>query len=880
MAIAARPPPATTGDQAVATREWPATASSLLVPRPRLLDRLTVEPAPVSLVCAAAGSGKTSLLGSLRDAVDEVPTAWLDVGRLGDTAPAFWNAALEALRSTAVFPPWSRIHHLEPPGDTIEVGFIADVAAAIAEPARPVRLVIDDLHSVQDQRTFESLDGLLARQPDELLLVLASRHEPSLALHRLRLAGRLREIRSGDLAFDGDEVQELVDRAGCGLDATQVEQLRCRTEGWAAGIRIAVLSLLEGVDPDRFLTAFGGDDRAVADYLVAEVLAQQPEDLRGFLLATSICTRVPVGLAVRLSGREDAADVLEWLARRQALTDQLDRRREVYRYHAVLRTYLDAERRRQHPEGEAALHRIAGTWFAEQGEWLHALEHLARADAPAEFVALLRERGITVMFDGQVGWLQRVLADLPAPLRSETAVLLLRSLLALAEEGPAQAEELLSGVDLDALIEADDPWLAALASVVDVAGAKFGRSLEGALGRLTPLVNVPTGNVDLDLLVLQNWSLATMRSGDIDVGDGQLREVLDRARLGGRDTLVVSCLCGLATSALMREDLARAEELSRDALSIADHRGWTRSHRAFPAHLALAWVGYQRVEPELAAHHVGVALDSIGAMSDPRLVHSLRVCELLHHLDEGADPYVALRDHRARRSDANSWMSPTFHAQVGPGLVQAAINIGERTWASGLAEEHGRPLRAYGEFALMRAMLLHAAGNSLAVAAAIAPVLAGQLPTLLQGSRIRCHLLAAELGFQRDLSTRAHEALLAALRISDETGIVRPFLDAGPAVRGHLAVAADRSGRLTEVAGRIAGLVTRRSTGRPPLPVLTPTEASILRDLPSLLTISEIAAARSVSVNTVKTHVTALYRKLGASSRREAVEVARGLGLI
>jgi LuxR family maltose regulon positive regulatory protein len=845
-----------------------------------LLDRLTVQPAPVSMVCAAAGSGKTSLLVALLDGADDIPTAWIDVGRLGDSPQAFWKAALEALRATSVFPPSSRIHHLEPPGDTIEVGFIADVAAAIAEPARPMRLVIEDLHSIRDQRTFESLDGLLACQPDALLLVLSSRHEPPLALHRLRLAGRLREIRSIDLAFDGDEVQELADRAGCGLDATQVEQLRRRTEGWAAGIRIAVLSLLEGVDPDRFLTSFGGDDRAVEDYLVAEVLAQQPEDLRAFLLATSICTRVPVGLAVQLSGRQDAADVLEQLARRQALTDRLDRRREVYRYHAVLRTYLDAERRRRHPESEAALHWIAGTWYAEQGEWLHALEHLARADVPAAFVGLLRERGITVMLDGQVSWLQRVLTDLPAPLCDDTAVVLLRGLLALVEEGPAQAEELLSGVDLDAFIESDDPWLVGLASVVEIAGAEFGRWGDGALGRLTPLVDLPTGNVDLDLLVLQNWSLATMRSGDLELGDRRLGEVLDRARLGGRDTLVVSCLCGLATSALMREDLARAEELARDALAIADHRGWTRSHRAFPAHLVLAWVGYQRVEPELSAHHVAVAHSSIGPMSDPRLVHSLRLCDLLHGLDQVADPYASLRDHRARPSDVNSRMSPTFHAHVGPELVQAALRIGERGWATELAQEHSRPLLDVGESALIRAMLLQAAGNAHLAAEAIGPVLAGQLPTLLQSSLLRCHLLAAELALQRGLSARAHEALLVALRIADGTGIVRPFLGAGPAVHGHLVAAADRGGRLTEVARRIAGLVTLRSAHRSPLPPLTPAEADILRDLPSRLAIREIATARSVSVNTVKTHVAALYRKLGASSRREAVEIARARGLL
>jgi LuxR family maltose regulon positive regulatory protein len=877
MAVSSQPQPRAVGTYA--SRAEPAAGRPLLVPRPRLLDELTAQPAPVSLVSAPAGSGKTSLLRTLLS-VHDMPTAWLDVGRVDDTASTLWAGILAALRATSVFSPSSRIHHLAPPGGTIDVGFVADVVGAVAQAGGRVRLVLDDLHSVRDQRTLESLDHLLARQPDELLLVFSSRHDPPLALHRLRLAGRLREIRRDDLAFSGVELQEVLERAGCALDATQVEQLRLRTEGWAAGIRIAVLALLEGADPDAFLDAFGGDDHALADYLVAEVLAHQPEELRSFLLATSICSTVPVQLAVRLTGRDDAGDVLEQLALRQALTDRLDRRREVYRYHAVLRTYLDAERRRRHPVEEAASHLIAGRWFAEQGDWLHALEHLGQADAPDEFLTLMRDHAITVIFDGQLSSLQRLLADLPTTLQDDAAVLLLRCLLALVEEGAAPADELLAGLDLDALLHDGDPWLAALAALVDVQRATLGYSLETALARLASRLEVPTGNVDLDLLVLHNWSLATLRTGERELADRTLRAVVDRARLGGRDALVVSCLCHLSVSSLMSEDLVDAEDLSRGALALADRRGWTRSDRTFPAHLVLAWVGYQRVERELSALHLGVALTSIGPMSDPRLVRSLALCQLLLRLDEGADAYTALRDHRARRTVREHEMSPILHAHVGPGLVRAALDIGETTWATEIVEEHGRPLVEHAEHALLRAMVLHAAGQGAAAERLIAPAIDGRSPSFLRGTLMRCHLLAGELALERAMETRAHDAVLAALRIADETGNLRPFLDAGPAVRQHVVTAADRSGRLATVAERVASLLIARSTGRTPLVLLTPTEASILRDLPSLLTIREIATARSVSTNTVKTHLSAMYRKLGVRSRREAVAVARARGLV
>jgi LuxR family transcriptional regulator, maltose regulon positive regulatory protein len=855
-------------------------ARCLLIRRPRLLHELIVQPAAVSLVCAPAGSGKTSLLRTLLDLQDEIPTGYIDAARLDRTPQSLWSRVLQTLRALDVFPATSRIHHLRPPEGTIDPGFVGDVAAAISATGRRVRLILDDLHLIDDPLTLQSLDELLAGQPDELLLVLSTRRDPALALHRLRLAGRLHEIRGSDLAFRQDELVELLDRAGCHLDAVWAERLNLCTEGWAAGIRIAVLSLMDGADPAQLLTTFDGDDRGVADYLVAEVLAQQPEELRTFLLTTSVCTTLPVGLAVRLSGREDAAVVLEGLCRRQALTEQVGRGRDVYRYHAVLRTYLDAERRRHAPNGEAALHAKAGEWFAEQGDWLHALQHLALADTPHRFIDVLRRQAITVLFDGRLTPLRQILERLPPGFPVDASVVLIRALLAFVEDGPAAAEELLSRLDLCSLTQDADHWLATLAAVVQLQRAFAGEDREAALDELVGLATRSTGSIDLDLLVLHHRGFATLLGGDLEAAERALREVAGRAELGSRDALRVSCLCHLAIAALSAEELTKAETLAMDVTSIAAHRGWTRSDRVLPAHLALTWVRYQRGETDRAAHHLEVALASLGPTTDQQLLQSLAMCELLVRWDGGVDPYHLLHDHRRRTRNARVAMSSRFHATIGPALVRAALELGEPSWALEFARDHGDAEAAPGEHELMRAMLLQAAGHETAAAKTLRPVLDGSVSVLLRSTLIHAHLMSARTALQRASATRAHESLLSALQIAEETEILRPFMHAGPAVHEQLIAAADRGGHLTSVAHRVLDLVANETLRSAPSALLTKSEASILRDLPSLLTIRDIASARCVSVNTVKTHLRTTYRKLGVNGRREAVEVARKQGLL
>jgi LuxR family transcriptional regulator, maltose regulon positive regulatory protein len=856
------------------------SASSLLVPRPRLLEGLVVQPAAVSLICAPAGSGKTSLIRGLIEASGDVPTGYVDTSQTDPTVQGLWTAILASLSSLDVFSASSRIHELRPPVGAVAAEFVDNLVAAIAATGHAVRLVVDDLHVIDDPETFRSLDLLLSRQPGELLLVLSTRHDLPLALHRHRLAGCLHEIRGTDLAFHVDEIGELLARAGCDLATAGVELLHRHTEGWAAGIRIAVLSLLTGADPEELLTDFGGHDQAVADYLMAEVLAQQSEEMRTFLLTTSACSTLPAELAVQLSGREDAAEVLDDLVRRHALTEQIDRRRRIYRYHIVLRTYLDAERRRRRPGSEAQLQRTAGEWFAVQGEWLHALEHLVRADDPELLMTLVRERSVTIMFDGQLERLERVFELLPAELLQEPSVCLLRALLATPNGRTGFVKEMLAHLDLSELTAVNDHLVATLATLVRVQRCLPGEDLEPVLGELVDLAVMPTGNADVDLLVRHHWGLALIGLSRPEEGNDVLLDVIDRARLGGRDALAISCLGQMATSALMVEELAKAEALALEARSTAAHRGWMQVPHLVPAQVALVWISFQRADRDAARRYLDEALDSLSPDTDPRLTRAVEACAAVIRLDGGHNPYQVLRDHRSLSHSTPVEMSPQFYANFGPLLVWNALLLGEQAWAVEFARDYSDYDVAPGEHDLMRAMLLHAAGHDVAASKTLGQIIDGAVGVLLRSTLIHAHLLSSAVARQRAIGSRAHESLVAALRLADETGILRPFLNVGPEVHRQLIVSADRSGHLASVAHDIVGLLNGGPTKTSPLSRLTPAEVNILRDLPSLLTIRDIAESRSVSTNTVKTHLSAIYRKLGVNARREAVEVARKRGLL
>jgi LuxR family transcriptional regulator, maltose regulon positive regulatory protein len=865
-----------------ATRLRPPATPSSALRRERLLHWLDHEPGVVTLVCGHAGSGKTSLLAAWATAAarDGQLVAWYGLDRFDDDPALLWGGILAALRATGGFPPTSYLHDLVASPHEVTGAFVDGVADAVAVLGAPVWLVLDDVHVITNPEAIDSLTRLARRVSEGFHLVLASRTDPAIGLPRLRVEGRLRELRGEDLAFTADETTAYLEGQGVHLSTTALRTLQERTEGWAAGVRIAALALAGSEDPGSLIERFGGDDHAVADYLVTEVLANLTEDRRGFLLRTSVCSTLRVDLARALSGREDAGALLDALERDHVFTQRQGRTREAYRYHELFRTYLLAELRRVDPASERELHRTAAVWHAAQGETLQAIEHLVRGRQVADLSEVIGADGIGAILDGHAQAMAGLLAMIEPRGTEAPAVALLGAAASLEVGDLDTADRWLAGLDPAASEETGDPALAALAATVAVWRARSTDRVEDALARLEATTAAETGVEAYDLLAFHERGVARLYVGRYDEAVDDLDRAARLARVTGREALQLSCRSFLAGAIACRSQLRESRAEAEAALELAERRGWAGSQAVAHAHLLVGWSAHLQADRELAATQARRALGSLGPAVDPDVELGVRSLELVVSADGGA-PLEALRSYRdAFERLAGAQMAPALLAYAAPEVVRICLDIGERGWAQLVVERASAVLPDPGEVVLLRAMLLHDAGRVEAARTALGPVVRGEAPCHVVTAAVHARCLAAELELRRGATTLAHEMIVAAVALAAEEEVIRPFVDR-PAALELLAAGRGRFGRQETFVERVlAARPPNASTAGHDADRLTPVELAVLRELPSLLSLREIAEARTVSLNTVKTHLRSIYRKLGVEGRREAVDIGRRRGLL
>ena len=318
---------------------------------------------------------------------------------------------MAALAACPSVPPDSRLHAPWTWRPSTQPEFLAELTDTVAQLPRPVRLILDDVHELLDPVALHGLHTLLRNRPTGLQLILSSRFDPPLSLPRLRLTGRLYELRADRLRFSPTETATLLERSGLNLTPTQVDTLHQRTGGWAAGLRLAALALTRTTDRDTFLDQFSGNDSSVADYLTGEVLSALPDDTQEFLRVISISNPVPAGLAAKLTGREDAGSLLDHLAHHTSLLTATGQHRDAYRIQELLRTYLTADLHRQGPTRAAELHTTAAHWWAGQDQPINALEHATHSHNPALLTELLHRYAIPLILTGDHGPLRRALVQ-------------------------------------------------------------------------------------------------------------------------------------------------------------------------------------------------------------------------------------------------------------------------------------------------------------------------------------------------------------------------------------------------------------------------------------------------------------------------------------
>src|ERR1700722_17637697 len=356
-----------------------AQAAPRLIQRGELLASLdAATAAKVPLISAPAGSGKTSLLRAWADGPGQsYRLALIQVRRDQQDSQQFWLAVLSAIRQAAGPP--GEGEQLAATPDFNEAAIGERVLSELAAHHDRTFLVIDDLHELTSAEALTQLTRLLEKLPPQVHAILATRRDLPLRLHKLRLAGELADIRAADLRFTERETHQFLEASGIALSQTGVARLHQRAEGWAAGLRLAAMSLASSADPEGFVAEFSGSSRTVAEYLLAEMLECQPPGVQQLLLRTALLDRVNGELADLLTGHPGSERILLELEDANAFVVSLDPARTWFRYHHLFADLLRLELRRRRPVHLPPLHRLAARWLIEYGEVVDAIRHTQAA---------------------------------------------------------------------------------------------------------------------------------------------------------------------------------------------------------------------------------------------------------------------------------------------------------------------------------------------------------------------------------------------------------------------------------------------------------------------------------------------------------------------
>jgi len=382
--------------------------------------------AKLCLVAAPAGSGKTTLLAQWRAVAGGGRVAWVSLEEADNDPTRFWSYLVAALRTVEPGVGTVALEALGGPSVELERVVVPSLVNDLATVGAPLALVLDDYHLITDAICHQTLGLFLDHLPAEVHVVLSTRLDPPLPLARMRARGELAELRVGELQLTGEETAELLNGSmGLDLAAEDVARLAERTEGWAAGLVLAGLSLRGRQDPSGFIAAFSGGDRHVADYLVAEVLERQPPELREFLLRTSLLERLSGPLCDAVLETQGSAELLGELEASNLSVVPLDDRRQWYRNHQLFADLLRLQLGAREPALVPVLHRRAAAWHQAAGNVDEAIGHASAAGDLAEAGALIARHWAAHWLGGQratvARWLdglaeEAILADPPVAL--------------------------------------------------------------------------------------------------------------------------------------------------------------------------------------------------------------------------------------------------------------------------------------------------------------------------------------------------------------------------------------------------------------------------------------------------------------------------------
>jgi LuxR family transcriptional regulator, maltose regulon positive regulatory protein len=835
---------------------------------------------PLTLVSAPAGSGKTELLAQWIEAGSAPgPVAWVPLARDDADPNRFWGDVVASLGAARV-----ELATLAPPPRGELRPFLTSVINTLAGVDEPLVLVLDDLHLVGGASIVRDLEWVLENAPPSLRLVAATRSDPLFRLQRLRVAERMREIRAGDLAFTREEAATLLD--GLDLPGDDVDSLWRRTEGWAAGLKLARLSLDGHADPHAFVAGFAGGDSAVSDYLISEVVARQPAETLFFLLRTSIPERVNGELAEALTGAASGSHTLRELARRDAFVTGVEEPGGWYRYHPLFADVLRAELRRRLPGEAPRLHRIAAAWHARSGTPLEAVRHAVEAGDWKLAAEVVGEHWLALVLRGGGTVLYELLEHIPAEAVRSHAELALATAGLLLEQGDHQeADELLIRAHelAEELPEQRRRRLAVTSTATTLYRARLRGDVEEALSAGRVLLDERWDRevaVEVRALTLANLGIAEFWDGDLGSAEEHLQRAAGLALECGNDFVLFLAESYAAAADARNGRLREAGTRAHTAIQLAERRGWTRLAHAAIAYSALATVRLWHGEVDAAEALAERAAEALENSPEPLLRPALAQVRARLLALKG-EPLNALDLLMAANADGPL---PPF-LRVSTGLLEAELwlGLGEPARARRRLAEVDAEDASDAAIGLARIEL--ASGDPGAAIRAVATFMGDEREPVLPFARTEAWAIDAIARDAVHDEEGALRALERALDLAEPRGYAGVLARYGAPLRsllrrrvergtGHRALAAHLLSTLHESSASV------RAAPATLLEPLSDRELAVLRFLPTMMSNAEIAGEMFVSVNTVKTHLKHVYRKLDVADRRDCVQRARELRLL
>jgi LuxR family maltose regulon positive regulatory protein len=889
------------------------------VDRPGLIERMNdSQDKALILVSAPAGFGKTTLLAEWA-AQAGMPVAWLSLDASDNDANRFIRYLIAALetafteqKAATCVSAKDMIQSVQPlPIHTILVAFIND----LTDITEPFALVLDDYQFITSPAVNEALTFILERLPPQVHLVIASRFDPSIPLHRLRAAQRLLEIRTDDLRFSREETNTFINAVmALSLSREDVSTLRDRTEGWIVGLQMAALSMQGIADRPAFVQAFSGSHRYILEYLIEEVLSRQPESLQSFLLQTSILERLCAPLCNEVLGdRGDSQAILEQLDRYNIFLTPLDQVGYWYRYHHLFADLLRARLQRSHPERLHTLHLRASQWYEEAELPEEAIGHAFTAKE-IERAALLVERyALNILSRGEMSSLLGLFATLPEDLIVRRPGLCLLQAWAFTFSGQFdKVEPQLQ--EIEGRIKPGEPTH----EVKEILG-----SIAIIRGLIADYKGEMTSAIELawradELLPEEKWAERSIISfvlgdgysatGELDKAEQAFEKIFQAGRKANNLWTLSVALHKLALLKKLQGKLRSVEARYQEAIQLASERGGKQYGSLGATYVGLSDLLRERNELDAARQMVVQAIQNMERWQNPTdLVNgyvTLARISLSQGEIETAQDALGKAGEISRQGNIFPITRETLEAcQVRLWLAIGDLAMVDQWMISHLASEkqfdgkgsaRDRKMDFLHELEWITMARVFITRNELDRALHALSILAEAAESAGRyGRTIEIILLTALALYGSGKRDQALNVLTKSLELAEPEGYVRIFLDEGRPMEELLRACSRRvEGTLKTyidkllkafsmpLSGEQAGITTFLSKPEPLIEPLTGREAEVLRLLTTGLSNQEIAERLYLSEGTVKTHTHNLYGKLGVQSRTRAIARAKELNLI